>query len=106
MMRDLFDIPAHQRHSPTSKAAAEAIKPRVGPLQAKILAYLQRWGVTGATDEEIQDYLDMPANTQRPRRRELQNMKLIENSGKTRATRSGRQAVVWVLACGQIGGRP
>ena len=35
-------IPAHQRHSPTSKAAAEAIKPRVGPLHREILSYLAR----------------------------------------------------------------
>jgi len=94
-------IPAHQRHSPTSKAAAEAIKPRVGPLHREILSYLARVefidGI-GATDEKMQRDLDMPANTQRPRRRELQVMGLIVDSGKTRATRSGRQAVVWTLA--------
>lgn len=94
---DLLDwIPAHQRHSQTSRAAAEAIKPKIGPLHVQILDYLE--DVRGATDEEMQAGLDMAANTQRPRRRELQNMGLIVDSGRTRATRSGRQAVVWTLA--------
>lgn len=89
-------IPAHQRHSPTSKAAAEAIKPRVGPLHRAILDSLE--GTTGATDEQMQLVLNMPANTQRPRRRELQQAWLIVDSGLTWATTSGRQAVVWTLA--------
>lgn len=103
--------PAHQRHSPTSKAAAEAIKHRVGPMHGKILTLLRhrrsfadhgavladRW-TAGATDEEMQFELDMAQNTQRPRRRELQQWGLVIDSGTTRATKSGRQAVVWVLA--------
>lgn len=92
----LFDwLPAHQAHSPTSRAAAEAIKPRIGPLHRVIMSHLQY--CQGATDEEMQRELDMAANTQRPRRRELQQAGLILDSGTTRATRSGRQAVVWVL---------
>ncbi len=90
----------YQRHSPTSRAAAEAIKPHVGPMHAKILGFLRSVDGfdCGATDEEMQRDLEMPANTQRPRRRELQTMGLIVDSGTTRATQSGRQAVVWVLA--------
>jgi hypothetical protein len=90
--------PPFQRHSDTSKAAAEAIKPHVGPMHHAILAYLERWGATGATDQEMQDYLDLEGSTQRPRRRELQLAKLIEKSGTKRKTESGRAAVVWVLA--------
>lgn len=89
-------IPAHQKHSPTSRAAAEAIKPCTGALHIQILDYLE--DMRGATDEEMQAGLDMAANTQRPRRRELQQAGLIVDSGRTRATRSGRQAVVWTLA--------
>jgi hypothetical protein len=92
--------PAHQKHSPTSRAAADSIKPRVGPLHARILEqldYLQNLrGRDGATDEELQQDLDMPANT-----RELQNMGLIVDSGTTRKTKSGRAAVVWKLATAQ-----
>jgi hypothetical protein len=72
--------------------AAEQIKRAIGPLHKKILAHLN---VQPSTDEEMQHYLDLSANTQRPRRRELQLMERIEDSGETRLTRSGRQAVVW-----------
>lgn len=99
MTEDLFTyadrLPAHQKHSPTSKAAAEAIKPRIGPMHRQILGFIRAWGP--ATDEQMQHYIDMPANTQRPRRRELQLAGLIEDSGKTRQTKSGRAAVVWVV---------
>lgn len=57
----------------------------------------------GTTDEEMQWGLEMPANTQRPRRRELQLWGRIIDSGNTRATKSGRQAVVWVLAAKCVG---
>ena len=103
MTHDLFpqfdSLPAHQKHSPTSKAAAEAIKPRIGPMHEKILRVLRmmdEWN--GATDEQMQNALKMPANTQRPRRRELQLWGYIIDSGTTRPTQSGRQAVVWKLA--------
>jgi transcription initiation factor IIE alpha subunit len=90
-------LPVHQRHSPTSRAAAEAIKMHVGPMHRVILRFLhdRSWG---ATDEEMQDVLDIKESTQRPRRRELQQAGLIADSGKTRKTESGRRAVVWVLA--------
>lgn len=96
--------PAHQKHSETSKAAAIAIKPHVGPMHRAILQHLhdtEAWAsanLVGSTDEEMQRELDMPGSTQRPRRRELQLAKLIEKSGTTRKTSSGRAAVVWVLA--------
>jgi hypothetical protein len=52
--------------------------------------------MTGATDEEICDIAGLPGNTVRPRRGELVLAGLVKASGRTRATRSGRQAVVWV----------
>lgn len=97
-------IPAHQKHSATSRAAAEAIKPRIGPMHRAILEHLREteaWAsanLVGSTDEEMQRELDMPGSTQRPRRRELQNADLIIKSGTTRKTQSGRLAVVWMLA--------
>lgn len=89
--------PPAQVHSPTSVAAATKIKKAIGPLHTVILTYLRNCP-DGATDEEMQNRLDMPANTQRPRRRELQLMEEIEDSGKTRITKSGRAAVVWRVA--------
>lgn len=99
---DLFDFvtppyrgePPSQAHSPTSVAAAERIKKAIGPLHKEILAHLRNC-IDGATDEEMQTQLGMAANTQRPRRCELAAMGKIVDSGKTRLTKSRRQAVIW-----------
>ena len=93
--------PPAQAHSPTSVAAAKSIKKSIGPSHRRILEILawMPWNDDGGwTDEEMQDHLDMGANTQRPRRCELVALGKIKDSGKTRPTRSGRDAVVWVLA--------
>lgn len=94
---DLFGgEPPSQRHSETSRAAAAAIKQRIGPLHLKLIKYLR--GRDGATDEEMQADIPMPANTQRPRRRELELMGEIIDSGRVRLTHSRRLAVIWKLA--------
>lgn len=92
---DFTSAPApYQRHSATSQASAMAVEPRTGTQRAVVLAYLRGCGDLGATDEQMQSCIPMQANTQRPRRGELKN--LIQNSGRTRVTISGQQAVVWV----------
>ena len=97
---DLFVEAPWQRHSATSLAAAEAIQPRLNGLQQSVMrtirAASKHASFNGATDEEIGDWLGLGGNTVRPRRRELQLAGLIRDSGRTRATASGRQAVVWV----------
>jgi hypothetical protein len=100
--RTLFDYvaevepdPPCQRHSVTSREAADAIKPD---------AYLRGRGEDGATDEEMQDALGMGGSTQRPRRRELELAETVRNSGRTRRTKSGRNAVVWIASQTQKGG--
>lgn len=86
--------PPAQAHSPTSVAAAEQIKKSIGPLHRQILDHLKHHP---STDEEMMAALDMGGNTERPRRRELELMGKIENSGIMRQTKSGREAVVWRL---------
>lgn len=99
IQRGLFDplppSPPAQRHSPTSRDAAAQIAPRAGTLRAAVLAALKD-APGGLTDEELQTLLNMGASTQRPRRIELTQAGLVRDSGTTRRTRSGRQAVVWV----------
>lgn len=85
-----------QRHSPTSIAAAESVQPHAAALRAKVLEAIQAAGEQGLTDLECQELLSMPGDTQRPRRRELEQAGLIKDSGRTRATRYGKEAVVWV----------
>jgi len=87
----------YQQHSDTSLAAAEAIQSSAATLRANVLGHIKRMGTMGATDEEIQHALNMQGNTERPRRRELEQAGLISDSGRRRQTLSARYAVVWVL---------
>lgn len=84
-----------QRHSDTSREAADAMKYSAETLRETVFNYLNYRGAEGATDEEIQDDLDMAGNTERPRRRELQEAGKVRDSGMRRTTKTGRQAVVW-----------
>lgn len=93
---ELFDFPPFQRHSETSKAAALAIAPRLNALQQRVLAKIKAAGTFGATDEELQGWLNLNPSTERPRRIELVEKGLVVDSGTTRKTRSGRLAVVWM----------
>ena len=87
------------RGSDTSKAAAARALPKAGTKRAQVLDFIGRYGDgSGATDEEIQFCLRMPANTQRPRRVELVKAGLVKDSGKRRTTLGCGQAVVWVVA--------
>lgn len=100
MIQSIFlDRPApYQHHSATSKAAAESIEPRAGTQKSLVLHYLRRMKDCGATDEEMQRILPMSANSQRPRRQELVKLGLVVDSGMTRKTDSGLDAVVWIAS--------
>lgn len=91
MQYDIFEPPA-QRHSETSKQAAEQIKQKAPILRDFVLRAIQR---RPDTDEELAVRTGMEGNTLRPRRRELELMGLIRKSGEVRKTKSGRNAVVW-----------
>lgn len=96
-----FDPPHGTR--PTSAAAAEQIRPDANRLRKAVLQVIVDRGMIGATDEEIQRELGLAGNTERPRRRELEQAHLVVDSGQRRATSSGRMAIVWV-ATGHDGG--
>lgn len=82
--------------TPTSNAAAERIEPTAGTLRRSILDYLRECGAQGATDEQIQFALNMSANTERPRRQELEALGWVVRTNRTRKTRSNRDALVFV----------
>ena len=90
-----YSLP-YVKHSYTSKMAAERIEPRAGTQRARVLWFLQLYD-KGLTDEELQEVTSLNPSTQRPRRIELVKQGWIKDSGRTRATRSGSQATVWVL---------
>jgi hypothetical protein len=89
----LYDPPA-QRHSATSRAAADEIAAAAHTLRARVFALLKRGALT---DEEMQFMLEMNPSTQRPRRIELTQAGLVRDSGTTRPTLSNRDAVVWEI---------
>jgi hypothetical protein len=82
----------------TSQRAAESIQPSADSLRGIVFAFLRGRGEEGATDEEIQTGLAMNPSTQRPRRGELLKAGLIEATERTRKTRSGRNAIVWIVS--------
>ena len=85
--------PPHVRHSETSKDAADQIEASAATLRARVYVWLKQHGP--ATDEQMQERIPMPANTQRPRRVELVTRKFVASSGKKARTRSGREAELW-----------
>jgi transcription initiation factor IIE alpha subunit len=85
-----------QRHSPTSRQAAESVRPHLGALQQRVLDFIRDRG--GATDNEIIAGTGLSGSTVRPRRIELVQRGLVVDCGETRATETGRKAVVWRAA--------
>lgn len=83
--------------SPTSRAAAESVRPRAGSQAERVLAFVTDQADYGATDLEIQKSLNLPGDTQRPRRVALVRAGLLVDSGNTRTTPTGRDAVVWIV---------
>ncbi len=61
----------------------------------------------GATNDEMQCATGESSQSLTPRTRELVKAGLVCNSGKTRVTRKGRPAIVWIPGAGvTIDGRP
>ncbi|MHC4371268.1 MAG: hypothetical protein ACYSW8_26950 [Planctomycetota bacterium] len=82
----------------TSDIAATSASLTAAALREKVYRYILDCGEFGATDEEIQFALNLPGNTQRPRRWELSHkeQKIVKRG--TRHTRSGNPAAVWIDA--------
>lgn len=100
LARELYGGPApFQRHSDTSREAAERVEPVAETERGRVLALLRENAYQdGLTDEEMQSSLDMNPSTQRPRRIELVRSGHVVDSGERRKTEAGRRAVVWVAA--------
>lgn len=96
-----YDRPAPGKvghsHPDTSREAAELIAPSSGSQRFRVLRAIAG-STTGATDDEIQNALEMSGNTQRPRRMELEEMGWITVvPGARRPTSTGGSARVWTL---------
>lgn len=96
----------YQTHAPavvssaTSRAAARSIEAGRGTDKAAIWRYVHDQGEHGATCDEIEVALGLPHQTASARVREMvlaatdDKLRGLVRSGRTRATRSGRQADV------------
>lgn len=87
--------PPHEATA-TSLDAARKIQPCATIQRAKVLQAIQRAGIWGATDYELEKALGLIHQSCSARRRELVLLSRIVDSGERRVTRNGRTAIVWV----------
>lgn len=83
--------------SATSRDAAGAIRPHADTQRARVFECIQTAGPAGRTDDEIQKLLDMPGDTERPRRVKLVQDGRIKKAGFERRTSAGRPAEVYIV---------
>jgi len=89
-------LPAHP--TDTQVEAADRAQPTAGTARRRVLDLIRFYGEVGATDEQIAKALGMNPNTERPRRKELEEMGWIRDSGERRKTASGSPAIVWTFS--------
>ncbi len=90
------NLPPHQSHSDTSRAAAEAVAPKFGTVMLKVLEHLAFYP-HGLTDEEGQQISGMQGNSYRPSRVTLMDRGFVVDSGNRRKTHQHKDAVVWSI---------
>ena len=81
---------------PTSASAALRALPKSGSKRKRVYDFINRVG--GATDEEIEQALNISGNTVRPTRGSLVKDGFIVDSGLERLTKAGNPAIVWRVA--------
>ena len=90
--------PPYQSQSDTSEAAAEAMLGNIETLRFKVFDFIKSQEKIGATDQEIQEALNLEMSTEIPRRRELVLKGFVLDSGYRRRTKSNRFATVWIAS--------
>lgn len=95
----MFDAP----QASTRRAAGQSIASAINLIENRILDFLRQRGSRGSTSEEAAEELRIRIQTSSARFSELGKARRIIASG-TRATSSGRLAVVWISPKSQSGG--
>ena len=93
----LFEMPPAVAHRETSVAAAESMRGKTANLRAKVLACVKSCWLHGATCDELEVATGLTHQTCSARVHELMRLGAIVEGGR-RKTRSGRAAIVWVVA--------
>lgn len=83
--------------SKPSLAAAIAIEPERASIRSRVYEALLRAGDQGLTHHELIAQLHRAESTVRGRCKELVDLGLARDSGRTRPAPSGLQATVWVV---------
>ena len=97
MVTGQFALP-FQKHSDTSRHAAEHAAAAAPTELERVRRYFIGQHLFGSTDEQCQIALKMAGDTQRPRRVSLTAKGFLVDTGKTRTTTKGREATVWKFA--------
>lgn len=80
----------------TSRDAAQAIRAPSPVLREQVFGVIV--ANNGATDDEVEVELTMRHQTASARRRELVIAGRVVDGGQRRPTRSGKNAIVWIIA--------
>lgn len=91
-----FPDPPAQRHSRTSRQAAERIKDHAPSIRERVYEVIRREGPI--SDQRLASTLGLAENSIRPRRVELVAEGLVRAHYETVLTASNRQATAWVLS--------
>ena len=90
---DIFDTDYQSaNYTKTSKDALATIKPKIKTKRPQVYEFVKS---KASTNYEISDELEIPLSSVCARVRELQVLNLLEDSGKRRETKYGKQAIVW-----------
>ena len=90
---DIFDTDYEScNYTKTSQEALATIKPKIKTKREQVYDLIK---LNALTNYEISDELDMPLSSVTARCRELQVLNLVQDSGKRRKTKYGKQAIVW-----------
>ena len=90
---DIFDTDYPScNYTDTSQEALATIKPKIKTKRELVFELLK---TQSFTNYQISDELGMPLSSVCGRVHELQELNLVENSGLTRKTKYGKQAIVW-----------
>lgn len=90
---DIFDTDYQSaNYTDTSQEALATIKPKIKTKREMVYDLVK---LKASTNYEISDELEMPLSSVCGRVHELQELNLVENSGITRKTKYGKQAIVW-----------
>lgn len=85
-------------HPDTSFAMRERVFPKTGSQRRRAFDFISARGAVGATDDELEVALDLLHQSASATRNSLMKDGWIIDSGQRRLTRSGHEAIVWVIA--------